>query len=62
MNIKILYSFRLISNCLLSQDNHFYKNLLSPNIVNYIKQNYIPGEEPNDNILINSVKEMEKFL
>ena len=57
-----LYSFRLISNCLLSEDNHFYKNLLSPNIINYIKENYIPGDEPNDNLLINSAKEIEKFL
>ena len=57
-----LYSFRFISNCLLSQDNNFYKNLLSPNIINYIKENYIPGEEPNDNLLINSVKEMENHI
>ena len=57
-----LFSFRLISNCLLSGENHFYNNLLSQNILNYIKENYIPGEEPNESLLINSAKEMEKFL
>ena len=58
----LLFSFRLISNCLLSGENNFYRNLLSPNMLNYIKENYIPGEEPNESRLINSAQEIERFL
>jgi len=48
----LLYSHKLAFICSLSKNNSVYSNILSPNVLNYLRNIYIPGGEPNDNLLI----------
>ena len=58
----LLYSYKIILTTQLSKDGNFYKSLLSIDMGNYIKENYIPGGEPNENLWLKSVNEIEEFL
>ena len=58
----LLYSYKIILTTQLSKEGNFYKSLLSKNMENYIKENYIPGGEPNENLWVTSVNEIEEFL
>ena len=58
----LLYSHKISLICSQSRQNSFYKKLMSNNIIKTIKENFIPGGEPNDNIRITTFKELEEYL
>ena len=58
----LLYSLKSALICSLSNPNSFYSNLLSPQMKATINNNYIPGGEPNDDLIINSFNEVENYL
>ena len=58
----ILFIYRLLLDSLNKKGEYFYSNLLTKNMLTIIKNNYIPGGEPNENVWINSANEMEEFL
>ena len=58
----IIFSYKILMSCLMGKEKHFYYDLLSNKMLNIINNSFIPGDEPNENIWVNSVIEVEKFL
>jgi ribosomal protein S6 len=58
----IIFSYKVLVSCLMEKPQHFYFDLLSNQMLNVINNSFIPGDEPNENIWVNSVIEVEKFL
>ena len=58
----IIFSYKVLITCLMGKEKHFYYDLLSNNMLNVINNSFIPGDHPNENIWVNSVIEVEKFL
>ena len=63
----VLYSFRFVFNLLLNKKNNniksgFYYNLLTNEIEQTLKDNYIPGNFPNEIVLIKYFPEIKKYL
>ena len=58
----IIFTYKILISCLMGKENNFYYNLLSNNMLNIINNSFIPGDEPNENIWINSLIDIEQFL
>ena len=58
----LLYSYKLAVIASLSKKEFIYSKILSPNILEYINNLYIPGGEPNDSLKIKSGYEIKKYL
>jgi len=50
----LLYAHKFAFICSFSKPNSVYSNILSPNVLKNLNHIYIPGGEPNDNLLIKS--------
>jgi len=57
----LLYSHKFAFMCSQSKPNSVYSNILSPNVMNNLKNIYIPGGEPNDNLLITSGQAVSEY-
>jgi hypothetical protein len=58
----LLYAYKFAFICSNSKENSFYSNIFSPNLLNIIKNVYIPGNEPNDDLLVESGDEIQKYI
>ena len=58
----LLYSYKISIISSLSNENGLFQNFHSNNILKTIKENYIPGSEPNENKFITSYYEIESFI
>ena len=58
----LLFVYKILSKTQNQKKNFFYTELISKNIKSIIEKSYIPGDEPNENIWINSCIGMEDFL
>ncbi|OUM66214.1 hypothetical protein PIROE2DRAFT_59532 [Piromyces sp. E2] len=58
----LLYSHKFALLCSLSRNNSVYSKILSPNVLNNLKNIYIPGGEPNDHIIIKSSKQVDDHI
>ena len=58
----LLYSHKYAFLCSQGKEDSFYKNLLSPKVIETINKNFIPGGESNDDKRILSFKHLEEFL
>ena len=57
----IMHSFRFVLLTSQTNNNNFYYNLLTPQINEYIQNNYIIGIFPNNNVVISSFYSLEEF-
>ena len=57
----LLYAHKFAFMCSLSKANSVYSNILSPNVLNNLNNIYIPGGEPNDNLLIKSGEQIYEY-
>ena len=57
-----MYCYKLAIMSSLSNQNSFYSQCLSPNIVNTINSSYIPGGEPKDDMIIESSYNLAAYL
>jgi len=57
-----LYSHKFAFICSLSKPNSFYSKLISRTFKNFINNTYIPGGEPNDNLIIKSCDQIVEFV
>ena len=46
----------------MSNSESFYSYIISPQILEYIKEKYIPGGEPNDSLKIQSAEKIKKLF
>ena len=58
----LMYSLRFVLKSSQFKDNNFYYNLLSSNCKEYIKNNYIIGNSPFHNIVLNSYNDINALL
>jgi len=58
----LLYSYKFAFICSLSNKESVYSKILTPNVMNYLKNIYIPGGEPNDSLLIESGDEINNYI
>ena len=58
----LLFAYKFAFICSLSNEDSFYYKLTSQNIENIIKTNYIPGGEPNDDLIIQNANQVERHL
>eukprot|EP00833_Pecoramyces_ruminatium_P015847 jgi/Orpsp1_1/1189879/evm.model.d7180000075169.1 len=57
----LLYSHKFAFICSLSNSNSVYSKILSPDVINNLKNIYIPGGEPNDSRIIRTVREINEY-
>jgi len=66
MNIKtyemLLYAHKFALICSTANPSSIYSNIISPKVIDNLKNVYIPGGEPNDSLLIESGHEIEEFV
>ena len=58
----LLFAYKFAFICSLSNEDSFYYKLTSQNIENIINTNYIPGGEPNDDLIIQNANQVERHL
>ena len=58
----LLYSYKLAFISSLANSNTFYNKLFSQSIINTINNSYIPGGEPNADLIIRSFPQIENYL
>ena len=58
----ILYSYKCAFISSSSKPNSFYHKMFSKELVNIINSSYIPGGEPNDDLIISTYYEVKDLL